>query len=167
MGTESSIEITYDYKKLFKQLEKYEKERPNVTRQLMNAMATEIKKQIRAESRRRGYKAKDTNNSKGYDFGYSKNLKSYNGRGFSASIKMMLPAYKYKFVEYGANVMPRHGKYLTFKIGDKWVKVHGFTLQAKPLLHPIAYSVWGTEKGSAIMEKKMQQILDKDLNKRK
>ena len=157
MADELNVEV--DSKNLIKQLENFNKQVPNVAQRLMKSVNAEVKRKIKQEAKSRGYKGKKSQ-SWG-DSGYTHNLKSYQNKDFSAKIMMAKPAFYYRFIEYGANVRPKNGKFLAFKIGKKWVRSKGFTYPAKPLIYPIANSIWGTNKASQIMEQQLQKELDK------
>lgn len=155
--------VEIDYKQLMKELNEFDKEMPNSARKLMRAVNNEVKKQIRRGARSRGYLARKP--MSWGDAGYSKNLFSFANKDYTGKIMMGKNAFQYTFIEYGANVQPRHEKYLTFKIGDQFFKSKGFVLPAEPLIYPIANSIWGTNKASEIMEKKMQELMDKQFSK--
>lgn len=38
--------------------------------------------------------------------------------------------------EYGGVIKPKKGKYLTFKVGDRWVKVTSVKIPARPFIRP-------------------------------
>lgn len=156
--TDELITVDLSYKELLKELSAFDKEMPNVARKLMRAVNNEVKKQIRRTAKSRGYSADKIYEGKTGTFntGYRKNLKSYADKDFKAKIMFTKNAYYYKWIEYGARVPERKAK-----IGNKIVTFKGFNLPAKPLLVPIAQSIWGTNKASAIMEKQFQKEIDK------
>lgn len=51
-----------------------------------------------------------------------KNIFQYGNKDYTGKIFISSAAYYYRFIEYGADVKPRHGKYLAFKVGDEWKK---------------------------------------------
>lgn len=155
---DDELKIEVDYKALKKELEAFDKEMPNIARKLMRAVNSEVKKAIKREARARGYKSKKQMDWG--DAGYTKNLKTFADKGYKAKIMMAKNAFQYKFIEYGANPKPK-GKYLAFKIDGKFYRSKGFALPADPLIYPIANSIWGTSKASEIMEKKLQEEIQK------
>lgn len=157
MDNKETALITLEYKDILKLLNKFEKEMPGIGRKLINAVNNEAKKRIRSEYKKRGYKAK---NPKHWgDAGYSKNLKSYANRDFSGKILMAQNAFYYRFLEFGTNHKP-----MIIRRGKQIYKVKGFSIPAKPVLYPIANSIWKTDEAVKIMEKKFQQELDKKIN---
>lgn len=153
------LKVEVDVNSFQEQLKKYNQEIPKVAQRLMQSVNAEVKKQIKQEASSRGYKG-NKKQSWG-NSGYSHNLKSYQNRDFTAKIMMAKPAFYYRFIEYGANVQPKNGDYLSFKIGNKFVRSKGFSYPAKPLIYPIANSIWGTDKASKIMEERFQKELDR------
>lgn len=155
--------IELDYKALKKELSEFDSKMPGVARRLMRAVNREVKKAVKKEARSRGYLAHK--NMEWGDAGYTKNIFTYANKDYTGKIMMGKNAFQYKFLEYGANVRPKNGDFLTFKIGDQFYKSKGFTLPANPLIYPIANGYWGTSKASAIMEAEMQKIMDKQFPK--
>ena len=153
------LKVEVDTDDIQNRLKKYNSEMPNVARKLMQSVNAEVKRKIKAEAQSRGYHG--SKKQSWGDSGFRKNLKSYENRDFSAKIMMSRDAYYYKFIEYGADVKPRNEKYLCFKIGDKFVKSKGFSYPARPLIYPIANSIWGTNKADQIMEERFQKELDR------
>lgn len=155
--------IQLDYKELYKELTEFDKQMPNSAIKLMRAVNNEVRKQIRKTARSRGYKAHKQ--MQWGDAGYSSNIIVFANRDFTGKVMMSNNAFHYRFLEFGADVLPRHGKYLTFKIGDNWYKSEGFHLDARPLVYPVADSYWKTSKASQIMEQKFQEIMNKQFSK--
>lgn len=144
---------------IHKQLDDFNKQVPHVSKKLMKAVNAEAKKQIKAEAQSRGYHG--SKKQTWGDSGFRKNLKSYENSNFSGKILMAKDAYYYRFIEFGANVQPRNAPYLCFKAGNKLIKIKGFTYPARPLIYPIANSIWGSHQADTIMEKRFQQELDR------
>lgn len=146
--------IELDYKQIEKKLKEFEKEIPGIGKKLINAVNNVARRKIRAGYRARGYKAK---NIKPWgDAGYSSNIRVYANRDFSGKIMMSNNAFFYRFVEFGTNHKP-----MIVRRKGKTYKVKGFSVPAKPLLYPIANSVWKTEEAVKIMEEKFEEELKK------
>lgn len=155
--------IELDYKQLKKELEEFNQQMPNSAKTLMAAVNKEVVKQFKIQARARGY---SSHKSKPWgDAGYQRNIQQFSFKDYTGRIFIDSKAFHYRFIEYGARVHPR-GKYLTFKVNGEWKKSRGFILPARPILHPIANSIWGTNKANQIMEQKLQQIMDKQFSKK-
>ena len=126
-------------------IQKFNKEIPRVARKLMKSVNAEVRKQIFAEARSRGYHG--SKKQTWGDSGYRKNLKTYENNDFSAKVMMGRDAYYYRYIEYGAD--------------GKLLRTRGFSYPARPLIYPIANSIWGTSKADRIMEERFQKELDK------
>jgi len=74
-------------------------------------------------------------------------------------------AYYAGFLERGAVINAKKAKWLTFKIGGKWVKVKSVTLSARPFIKPAVEAFWNTSKSVEIQEKILQAELNKYWNK--
>lgn len=161
MATQIEFKIdSLDYNKKIKELIDA---RPRMARGAMRKVNQQIVREVKREAAGRGYMA-----VKPMPFGeagYRANTKQFSNKDFSGKIVFLKNAYHLKFIEYGATVKPRHGKYLTFKVGDNFYKTEGFTIQAQPLIQPIADSYWRNGKADAIMEQYLQQQYDKIVNK--
>jgi hypothetical protein len=64
-------------------------------------------------------------------------------------------------MEKGGRIQAKNGKYLTFCVNGKWIKVQGVTIPARPYLEPAIKAVYETGKAVEIMS----GILDKQLKK--
>lgn len=153
------LTVEVDTSHIQSQLQKFNKEIPRVAKKLMKSVNAEVRKQIFAEARSRGYHG--SKKQTWGDSGYRKNLKTYENNDFSAKVMMGRDAYYYRFIEYGADVKPRHGDFLYFKADGKLLRTRGFSYPARPLIYPIANSIWGTSKADRIMEESFQKELDK------
>lgn len=147
-------EVTLDYKDIEKLLKKFSSEMPGIATKLMRAVNAEAKKQLKRAFKERGYKP-HVERSYG-DAGYIKNLASFANKDFSASIIMRKDAFHYKFLEFGTT----HEEMWVKRNGTRY-KVKGFSVPARPILYPVADSIWKTKRAEEIMEKKFQQELDK------
>lgn len=148
--------VSVEYKDLEKLLKKYNEQMPNIAVKLMRAVNAEVKKTAKAEMRKRGYHA-HKDKSWG-DAGYIKNLKSYQNKDFTAKVMIAKNAFQYRFVEYGAEkpvgfAIRYKNKTITLK--------NAWKVEAKPLLYPIADSIWKTTRATRIMENKFQKELDR------
>jgi hypothetical protein len=68
--------------------------------------------------------------------------------------------YYARFVEGGANIKAKKGKYLTFKINDKWVKVPSVTIRPRPFMVPTMEDFFGSSNSRGY------QLLKEALNKK-
>ena len=139
------LTVEVDTSHIQSQLQKFNKEIPRVAKKLMKSVNAEVRKQIFAEARSRGYHG--SKKQTWGDSGYRKNLKTYENNDFSAKVMMGRDAYYYRYIEYGADV--------------KLLRTRGFSYPARPLIYPIANSIWGTSKADRIMEERFQKELDK------
>jgi hypothetical protein len=70
-----------------------------------------------------------------------------------------------RFVERGADIKAKKGKYLTFKINDKWVKVPSVKIRPRPFMEPTMEDFFGTanSKGYQLLKdalnRKMEEYL--------
>jgi hypothetical protein len=68
-------------------------------------------------------------------------------------------------VEHGANINPKKGKYLIFKINGEWKKVSSVRVRPRPFMQPVVNQYWQGEnaKGytalAAALQKKMSDYL--------
>jgi hypothetical protein len=73
--------------------------------------------------------------------------------------------YYARFVEGGANIKAKKGKYLTFKINGEWKKVPSVNIRPRPFMKPVFNEYWEGEnaKGyralSDALQKKMEDYL--------
>lgn len=154
--------VSVNYKELENLLKKYNQQMPNIAVKLMRAVNAEVKKAAKAEMKKRGYHS-HKQMSWG-DAGYIKNLKSYQNKDFSAKVMMARNAFQYRFIEYGAEkpvgfAIRYKNKTITLK--------NAWKVEAKPLLYPIADSIWKTSRATRIMEIKFQQELERLKNQEK
>jgi hypothetical protein len=74
--------------------------------------------------------------------------------------------YYARFVEGGANIRAKKGKYLTFKINGEWKKVPSVNIRPKPFMKPVFEEYFGSESGkgykalSDALQKKMEAYLE-------
>ena len=139
------ISIDFESGEFQRQLSRFGADAPKVAQKAIRATNRAVIKKYRKEAKSRGYKA-HKKNAKGEDVGYAKNIFQYGNRDYTGKIFISSAAYYYRFIEYGANVRPRHGKYLAFKVGDEWKKARAFTIPARPILSKVADEIWKKEK---------------------
>lgn len=155
----SNISIDFDSAEFQSQLKHFGKDAPKIAQKAIRATNRAVIKAYRKEARRRGYKA-HKQNAKGEDIGYSKNIFQYGNRDYTGKIFISSAAFYYRFIEYGAHVKPRHGRYLAFKVGDTWKKAKAFTIPARPILSKVASTIWG-DKNLPEFEKTFQKEMIK------
>ena len=80
------LTVEVDTSHIQSQLQKFNKEIPRVARKLMKSVNAEVRKQIFAEARSRGYHG--SKKQTWGDSGYRKNIKTYENNDFSAKIMM-------------------------------------------------------------------------------
>jgi hypothetical protein len=73
--------------------------------------------------------------------------------------------YYARFVEGGADIKAKKGKYLTFKINEKWVKVPSVKIRPRPFMGPTMEDYFGSSNGKgyqllkSALQKKMEDYL--------
>jgi hypothetical protein len=73
--------------------------------------------------------------------------------------------YYARFVENGAEIKAKKGKYLTFKVNGEWKKVESVRVRARPFMKPVFEEYFESESGkgyqllAAALEKKMEEYL--------
>lgn len=82
------------------------------------------------------------------------NVYAVNKRDFSYVI--MRPFAKYFVLEHGGKILPKKKKYLTFKVGGKWVKVKEVNIQPHNFFHP-ASKRYFDGKANADLEKLIEK----------
>lgn len=157
------ITFDIDTKQMVEKLQNAEREMPGTAKKMMRAVNSQVKKDIKKEAKSRGYKSSNYDGHN-YDSGYAKNLKSFENEDFSAAVLMHNNAYYYRFIEYGANIVPRTAEYLVFKYKDTWHKVKSARIVARPLIKPIADRYWKSNRGTDIMDEAFQKELDRLLS---
>jgi hypothetical protein len=70
-----------------------------------------------------------------------------------------------RFVEGGADIKAKKGKYLTFKINDKWVKVPSVKIRPKPFMVPVYDEYWegANSKGYVALKDALSRKLEEYL----
>lgn len=144
-----------------------------ISKRMMNAVNKEVLKMAKATFR-------NNFNPRNHSFQYNT---MYKGK-----IKPILSSFQYDnaknrqfvsyvrnlnyasvFLSYGANIAPRHKKYLTFKVdGERWIKTSKIIhLEAKPFLKPALDYYYNEGPAVDIMDKVLKRELDKYWNKDK
>jgi hypothetical protein len=73
--------------------------------------------------------------------------------------------YYARFVEGGANIKAKKGKYLTFRINGEWKKVPSVNIRPRPFMKPVFDEYWEGENAkcykalSDALQKKMSEYL--------
>jgi hypothetical protein len=73
--------------------------------------------------------------------------------------------YYARFVEGGANIKAKKGKYLTFRINGEWKKVPSVNIRPRPFMKPVFEEYFGSENGKGYkaladaLQKKMTEYL--------
>jgi hypothetical protein len=71
-----------------------------------------------------------------------------------------------RFVEKGADIKAKKGKYLTFKIDGEWKKVPSVKTRPRPFMTPVFDEYWESENGKGYraladaLQKKMKEYLE-------
>lgn len=138
------ISIDFESEEFQRVLSQFGKDAPKIVQKAIRATNRAVIKAYRKEARSRGYKA-HKENEKGEDIGFMKNIFQYGNKDYTGKIFISSAAYYYRFIEYGADVKPRHGKYLAFKVGDKWKRARAFSIPARPILSKVADEIWKNE----------------------
>jgi len=69
-----------------------------------------------------------------------------------------------KWLEYGAEIKPRHKAFCTFVYGGKFHKVHSMTIKAKPFFYNVADEIWNSSLATDTVNKEMQALIDRYCN---
>lgn len=164
---DSGIEVSLDWKDFKKELDNFEKQMPGVARKLMASLNRAVIKQVKNEARSRGYKAHRP--EPWGDAGFIKNVKQKTKKNYESRIFIHRDAFVYNFIEFGAYVPER--TVITHRTSVNGVEytqtqtLRGFSIQARPLLYPIADSFWKTSKGTAIMQAEFDKLFQKSQEK--
>jgi hypothetical protein len=81
--------------------------------------------------------------------------------------------YYARFVEGGADIKAKKGKYLTFKINGEWKKVPSVKVRPRPFMNPVFDEYWESDNGkgykalSDSLQKKMVDYLKCHFNRNK
>jgi hypothetical protein len=73
--------------------------------------------------------------------------------------------YYARFVERGADIKAKKGKYLTFKINGEWKKVPSVRVRPRPFMEPVFEEYFGSDSGKGYkaladaLQKKMNEFL--------
>jgi hypothetical protein len=159
----SGIELTLDTTSYKDGLNLLITEMPQIARKMMRRVNAEVKKQVRREINSRGYKT--TRQKSWGESAITKNLFSFENSDFTGKLMIGRNAFQARFIEYGAHPIPRHSKYLCFIIDGKYYRTKGFSLPAKPFLHPIADRIWQSGTADTLMDETMQKELDRMLGR--
>lgn len=90
----------------------------------------------------------------------SANFKSMKNKRIKGATQIKNLSFYSKFLEFGANITAKNGKYLTFKVNGEWKKVESVSLPAKPFLGPAVKEVWNSAEAKKIQEQVLQKVLD-------
>ena len=132
-----------------------------ISKKLMNAVNKPLIKQAKANFR-------SNFNPKNHSLKYTQNgnikptLSSFryeNSKNEKMVSYVKNRAYSAAFGEAGADITPKNGKYLIFKVNGEFKRVEHVVLQPKPFIKPAVDEFWGTARASEIMDKKLNQIL--------
>jgi hypothetical protein len=125
----------------------------NIFKELMETVG----KEMTAESRSRA----SFHNRTGKLFNFIKFISTDDGGVLTTRKSLNKPnVYYARFVEGGADIKAKKGKYLTFKINDKWVKVPSVKIRPRPFMVPTMEDYFGSSSG------KGYQILKEALNRK-
>lgn len=73
-------------------------------------------------------------------------------------------AYWANFLENGAHIEAKNGKWLTFKVDGQWKKVQSVEIPSRPFVKPAVDEFWNSGKQAEIQEKELEKILAKYWN---
>lgn len=96
-----------------------------------------------------------------------KNFKNQKSRSEKGVTWILNNAYYADWLESGAEISAKNGKYLTFKVGGEWRKVESVTLPARPFVKPAVDEFWNSGKQKEIQEAELEKILKKYWDKEK
>ena len=159
----ANLTIDFDTEELQKVLKDFGKDAPKIARSAMAAVNRKVVRAVKREAHARNY-APSKEMPYG-DGGIDGNLFQFANRDFTGKIMIGSNAFQYKFVEYGADVRPRKGKLLFFKIDGEFHATKGFTLPARPILKPTAEKIWQGSQASEILDKTIDKQLKKLFDK--
>lgn len=141
----ADISVEIDTKQIIKTLDRFNKAIPGIAVKLMRAVNNEAKKKIRQEYRKRGYHA--TKLASWGNSGYSRNLVSFANKDYSGKIMLRDDAFYYRFLEFGTN-----HKTMTVYRGGTSYTIKAYSVPAKPVLYPVANSIWHTTRATELMQ---------------
>lgn len=155
----ANLSVDFDTQELQEILKNFSEDAPKIARNAMAAVNRKVVRAVKREAIARGYESHKE--MPWGNAGISDNVFQFANRDFTGKIMIGQNAFQYTFVEYGADVRPRHGKYLFFKLDGEFHATKGFTLPARPLLKPAAERIWQGSEGSEILDK----TIDKQIKK--
>lgn len=140
------IKLEMDMKPFDDAVFETKKEMNRTVKKMMNGTLSKVRKYLKA----RVQGNKQTGN-------LAKSFKYKSRDNFSATIwnKMFYSG----FLEYGAHMVPKREKYLTFKIGDDWVKVKSATIEPKPYFNSTIEGFYSSREADEIMNDVLTKAL--------
>lgn len=154
------VEVNLDWENFKTQLGYFSDNMPRYAKQIMGAVNAQIVAETKKVVNGRGYAR-----SKTASYGESAILPNIYSKGdtnYRAKVGVRRDAYYAWFIENGIpNDSPRKAKYLNFKVGGNWVKVKSVSIPARPFMKTIVDEYWNGGKAEPIMDKKLQQIINK------
>ena len=148
--------IEVDDQKFRNEIGEFGKKMPQVARRMMGKLSTEIRKTSRKDYLKGGSLNKQSGN-------LSKKI-SYKTKPDYTAIIIASAGYASTH-EKGKTISPKKGTYLTFKLGDQWIKIKSVTVPARPFLKPVIDDYFTTGKAEQIMDLILQQQLAKFFSK--
>jgi hypothetical protein len=149
--------ITVDSKEVEEKLKGTTLRMPSIAKKMMHAANRIVKKQAVANARSLYTKRNSKPDGRSFlRIGAFKDTasKTQDFTSFVSSRRFYT-----RFLEKGAEIKPRKGRYLHFKINGEWKTVSSVTIPAKPFLGPAVTAVWESEQSLQAMNTELQRQL--------
>jgi hypothetical protein len=147
------FETSLDNKKFESELRIFSSSLGNIFKELMETVGKEMTSEARSRA--------SFHNRTGKLFNAIKFIATDDGGVLTTRKSLNKPnVYYARFVEGGADIKAKKGKYLTFKINDKWVKVPSVKVRPRPFMVPTMEDYFGSSSG------KGYQLLKEALNRK-
>jgi hypothetical protein len=158
-----TLSVDLEFKEFKKLIEQFKYEMPKISKKMMTAVFSEMRKDARALAPRNTGRLKRAINYYAFD-DWSGRLTTWN-KGKDGPAKNY--GFYASFQEKGAEIFPRKKKYLTFKINNEWKKVPSVRLSKRPFMEPAfdKYFGGGGGLGLKLMNKKLQEEMNRILEK--
>jgi hypothetical protein len=150
----SNYKIDVDKKDFERRIKDFGLSIKTVNKRMLSKVSSEIRRDSRRRERSQGKRTGELAQSIGYRANDDFTGRIY-ARKFYAS-----------FIENGVPlIQPKNGAYLTFMIDREWKKVKSVTIAAEPFLKPVIDDYFGSKKAEDIMDKVLQDAIDKKFQK--
>lgn len=153
-----------DYKALQQKLINTNLKMPALIAKMQRGVNREVIKQAK-----KNFKAQFNSNNHSFGNETVSILKSFVAKSFKkdrTKSYVKNTAFYSRFLENGAVINPKGENYLVYKINGHFVKSKSVRIEAKPFLGPAFEQYWHSKKSTDIMQKIMQDELNRYWNKK-